>query len=226
MQEKVLILDFGAQYTQLIARRVRESEIYSEIIPYHTLSYYSPDGVKALILSGSTFSVKDANALRPELSQWIGRIPILGICYGAQYIADEFGGKVERSDKREYGKAKLHLIQPGHPLFSGIPEGSQIWMSHGDSILEIPEGYELLAETDSIPVAAYASRKGAFAEMVCAVQFHPEVTHSIHGYKILTNFLRGIAGIKEKWTPELFIEETVRQIQHITQGEEVLMALS
>jgi len=226
MQEKAFILDFGAQYTQLIARRVRESEIYSEIIPYHALPSQVPPGVKALILSGSPFSVKDSNALRPDLTPWIGKVPILGICYGAQYIADAFGGKVARSDKREYGKAKLHIIRPEHPLFSGIPEGSQVWMSHGDSILEIPEGYELLAETESIPVAAYASRQGQYDQMVCCVQFHPEVTHSLHGHNLLTNFLRDIAGFTERWTPELFIEETVRQIQQLTCDEEVLMALS
>ncbi len=226
MQEKALILDFGAQYTQLIARRVRESGIYSEIIPYHALPSLVPRGVKALILSGSPFSVKDSNALRPELTPWIGKVPILGICYGAQYIADALGGEVARSDKREYGKAKLHILRPQHPLFSGIPEGSQVWMSHGDSILEIPEGYELLAETDSIPVAAYASRQGQYDHMVCCVQFHPEVTHSLHGHNLLTNFLRDIAGFTEIWTPELFIEETIQQIQQLTNGEEVLMALS
>ncbi|MEO6130510.1 MAG: glutamine-hydrolyzing GMP synthase, partial [Saprospiraceae bacterium] len=226
MQEKALILDFGAQYTQLIARRVREAEIYSEIIPYHALpEKWSPD-VKALILSGSPFSVKDANALRPELKEWIGKVPILGICYGAQYIADAFGGRVARSDKREYGKARLHIRNQDHPLFEGIPDGSQVWMSHGDSILEIPDGFQLLADTESIPVAAYASIPGRYDQMVCCVQFHPEVTHSIDGYKLLTNFLRKIAGFKERWTPELFIDETIIQIKQQTQGEEVLMALS
>lgn len=226
MQEKALILDFGAQYTQLIARRVREAEIFSEIIPYHSLPAQIPAGVKALILSGSPFSVKDTNALRPDLKSWIGKIPILGICYGAQYIADEFGGKVARSDKREYGKARLHIRAPQHPLFAGIPDGSQVWMSHGDSILEIPTGYQLLADTENIPVAAYASSVGQFDQMVCGVQFHPEVTHSIIGTQLLTNFLRGIAGFKERWTPELFIEETVSLIRQQTNGEDVLMALS
>ncbi len=182
MKEKVLILDFGAQYTQLIARRVRELEIYSEIIPYHALPEVIPADVKALILSGSPFSVRDANALRPDLSAWVGKIPILGICYGAQYIADTYGGSVARSDKREYGKARLNILQPGHPFFSGIPQGSQVWMSHGDTILEMPEGYELLAETDSIPVAAYASKPGYYDHMVCCVQYHPEVTHSLDGH--------------------------------------------
>jgi len=226
MKEKVLILDFGAQYTQLIARRVRELEIYSEIIPYHALPAVIPQEVKALILSGSPFSVRDANALRPDLSAWVGKVPILGICYGAQYIADLFGGNVARSDKREYGKARLHLIKPDHPFFSGIPQGSQVWMSHGDTILELPEGFELLAETDSIPVAAYASTPGTYEKMICCVQYHPEVTHSIDGHLLLSNFLRGIAGLKERWTPDLFIEETVRTLQERIQGEEVLMALS
>jgi GMP synthase (glutamine-hydrolysing) len=226
MKEKVLILDFGAQYTQLIARRVRELEIYSEIIPYHALPEVIPADVKALILSGSPFSVRDANALRPDLSAWVGKIPILGICYGAQYIADTYGGSVARSDKREYGKARLNILQPGHPFFSGIPQGSQVWMSHGDTILEMPEGYELLAETDSIPVAAYASKPGLYDHMVCCVQYHPEVTHSLDGHLLLSNFLRGIAGLKERWTPDLFIEESVQAIQQMTNGEEVLMALS
>src|SRR5688500_8555108 len=171
MQEKALILDFGAQYTQLIARRVRELEIYSEIIPYNALPAEPPADVKALILSGSPFSVKDENALRPELKAWVGKVPILGICYGAQYVADIHGGVVAKSDKREYGKAKLHLLQPQHPLFSEIPEGSQVWMSHGDTIMEIPANYELLAATESIPVAAYASKTGALDKMICCVQY-------------------------------------------------------
>lgn len=226
MQEKVLILDFGAQYTQLIARRVRELEIFSEIIPYHALPLVPLPDVKALILSGSPFSVKDENALRPELKAWVGKVPILGICYGAQYIADSFGGRVARSDKREYGKANLHLLKPQHPLFTDIPEGTQVWMSHGDSILEIPADYDLLAVTESIPVAAFASKEGALEKMVCCVQYHPEVTHSLHGHQLLKNFLRDIAGLKERWTPELFIEETIRRVREQTQGEEVLMALS
>ncbi|MDQ3015248.1 MAG: glutamine-hydrolyzing GMP synthase [Bacteroidota bacterium] len=226
MQEKALILDFGAQYTQLIARRVRELEIYSEIIPYHALPSVVPSDVKALILSGSPFSVKDENSLRPNLIPWVGKVPIFAICYGAQYVADAFGGQVARSDKREYGKAKLHIIRPQHPLFANIPQGSQVWMSHGDSILEIPLGYELLAETDSIPVAAYASQEGSLEHMVCCVQYHPEVTHSLHGHEMLKNFLRNIAGLKEKWTPELFIDETVEKIRQQVGDDEVLMALS
>jgi len=226
MKEKVLILDFGAQYTQLIARRVRELEIYSEIIPYHALPAEIPSDVKALILSGSPFSVKDENALRPDLNPWMGKVPVLAICYGAQYIADAFGGTVARSDKREYGKARLNILRPEHPFFSGIPQGSQVWMSHGDSILELPEGFELLAQTDSIPIAAFASKPGHFDKMACCVQYHPEVTHSLDGLLLLSNFLRTIAGLKERWTPELFIEETIQQLKNQTNGEEVLMALS
>lgn len=226
MQEKVLILDFGAQYTQLIARRVRELEIYCEILPYNALPLVPPPDVKALILSGSPFSVRDSNALRPNLDSWIGKVPMLGICYGAQLIADTYGGSVGRSEKREYGKAHLDVLMPDHPLMKDIPDGSQVWMSHGDTILELPEGFELLAKTESIPVAVYASRQEQYDKMVCCVQFHPEVTHSIDGYRLLANFLRGIAGLKEKWTPQLFIEETVDQIRKQTNGEEVLMALS
>jgi GMP synthase (glutamine-hydrolysing) len=226
MKEKVLILDFGAQYTQLIARRVRELEIYSEIIPYHALPAEIPSEVKALILSGSPFSVRDANALRPDLSAWLGKIPILGICYGAQYVADIFKGHVARSDKREYGKARLHILKHDHPFFSGIPQGSQVWMSHGDTILDLPEGFEVLAETESIPIAAYASQPGHFDQMICCVQYHPEVTHSLDGHLLLSNFLRGIAGLKERWTPDLFIEETVQSVQKLVGKDEVLMALS
>jgi len=226
MQEKVLILDFGAQYTQLIARRVRELEMYCEILPYNKIPTSPPKEVKALILSGSPFSVRDENALRPDLDPWIGKVPILGICYGAQLIADTYGGVVGRSEKREYGKAHLNVLHHDHPLLKDIPEGSQVWMSHGDSILELPKGFELLGKTDSIPVAVYASQKDQYDQMVCCVQFHPEVTHSIDGHRLLSNFLRGIAGLKEKWTPQLFIEETVEQIRQQTDGEEVLMALS
>jgi GMP synthase (glutamine-hydrolysing) len=226
MQEKVLILDFGAQYTQLIARRVRELEIYCEIIPYNKLPDVPSEDVKAMILSGSPFSVRDQNALRPNLDPWMGKVPILGICYGAQLIADTYGGKVGRSEKREYGKAQLNSLNHAHPLMKDIPDGSQVWMSHGDTILELPTGFELLATTESIPVAAYASSEGQYPNMVCCVQFHPEVTHSIDGHRLISNFLRGIAGLKEKWTPQLFIEETVDQIRSQTHDEEVLMALS
>jgi GMP synthase (glutamine-hydrolysing) len=226
MKEKVLILDFGSQYAQLIARRVRELEIYSEIIPYHAIPAEPPADVKALILSGSPYSVRDENALRPDFQSWVGKVPILGICYGAQLIADTLGGEVARSDKREYGKAALHIANPSHALLAGVPENSQIWMSHGDTIMSIPHGYELLASTDSIPVAAYASANGNSGKMVCCVQFHPEVTHSLDGRQVLSNFLRGIAGMTEHWTPEMFIDETVEKIRQQTQGEEVLMALS
>ncbi len=226
MKEKVLILDFGAQYTQLIARRVRELEIYSEIIPYHALPEKIPSDVKALILSGSPFSVRDTNALKPDISAWAGKIPILGICYGAQYIADTFGGEVARSDRREYGKAALKILKQDHPLFANMPQDSQIWMSHGDTILKMPEGFDLLAETESIPVAAFASHPDQFDKMICCVQYHPEVTHSLDGKILLSNFLRGIAGLTEKWTPDLFIEETIAHLKAQTNGEEVLMALS
>lgn len=226
MQEKVIILDFGSQYTQLIARRVREHEVYSEIIPYNKLPQQIPTDVKALILSGSPFSVKDENALRPDLSNWLGNIPILAVCYGAQYVADSYGGEVARSNKREYGKANLHIIHPDHPFLAGVSQGSQVWMSHADSVIQIPKGYDLIAETDSIPVAMYASRPETFANPLIAVQFHPEVTHSLEGSTMIGNFLRKIAGLKEKWTSETFIETTIQEIRERTNGEEVLMALS
>lgn len=226
MNEKVLILDFGAQYTQLIARRIRELEIYSEIIPWHAIPGEIPGDVKALVLSGSPFSVRDENALRPDLIAWLGKVPVLAICYGAQYIADYFGGEVARSDKREYGKAQLHLAKPDHPLLADMAEGSQVWMSHGDTILSLPTDFEILASTPDIPVAIYASRSGAFEQPICCVQYHPEVTHSLEGHILLGNFLRKIAGLTDRWTPEMFIEETIAQIRKQTGDEDVLMALS
>ena len=201
MNEKIAILDFGSQYTQLIARRVRELNIYSEIVPFNKLPSLD-DSVKAIILSGSPFSVKDENALHPELEQFIGKKPILAVCYGAQYIANHFGGKVERSQKREYGKANLSNIQQTDPLFREVEPDSQVWMSHGDTIMELPEGFELLAKTESINVAAFKSSNGKFDAPVYCLQFHPEVTHSLDGAKLLRNFLRDIAGkenLKKYW---------------------------
>ena len=223
MTEKVIILDFGSQYTQLIARRVRELSIYSEIYPYHALPE-DLTGTKAIILSGSPFSVRDDNALRPDLDPVIGKFPVLGICYGAQYIADHFGGKVARSEKREYGKSELVTLSDD-PLFGGLPEKSQVWMSHGDSITEIPDGFRILANTESIPVAAFKS-ENRFAQPVYCLQFHPEVTHTLYGGDLLENFLVGIAGMHQDWTPVSFINETVDSLREQLGNDKVLMALS
>lgn len=225
MNEKIAILDFGSQYTQLIARRVRELNIYSEIVPFNKLPSLD-DSVKAIILSGSPFSVKDENALHPELEQFIGKKPILAVCYGAQYIANYFGGQVERSQKREYGKANLSHIQQTDPLFREVSSDSQVWMSHGDTIMELPKGFELLAKTESINVAAFKSEEGQFDAPVYCLQFHPEVTHSLDGAKLLRNFLRDIAGCSGEWTPASFVEDTVQSLKAQIGEEHVLMGLS
>lgn len=226
MKEKLLILDFGSQYTQLIARRIRELNIYSEIVPFNKVPPID-DTIKGIILSGSPFSVADANALHADLSKIIGKKPVLGICYGAQYIANHYGGKVQRSEKREYGKARLkEIYREGDPLFEGIAPGSQVWMSHGDTIMELPEQFELLADTDSIYVAAFRSEKNAFDAPVYCLQFHPEVTHSLDGAALLRNFAMNIAGCTGSWTPASFVEEKVEELKQLVGGDHVLMALS
>ncbi|MDX1408833.1 MAG: glutamine-hydrolyzing GMP synthase, partial [Saprospiraceae bacterium] len=224
MHQKVIILDFGSQYTQLIARRVRELNVYCEIYPFNT-DISEMQGVRAVILSGSPFSVRDENAIHTNLDALLGKFPTLGICYGAQCIAEKLGGNVARSDKREYGRARLANVTPDI-LFEGVRNDSQVWMSHGDSILRIPEGFTLLAETDSIPVAAFRSN-GQYPQPVYCLQFHPEVTHSLDGDKILENFVVKIAGITPDWTPDSFVEETVDALrEQVGPTAKVMMALS
>ncbi len=225
MNEKIIILDFGSQYTQLIARRIRELNIYSEILPFNKIPELDA-GVKAVILSGSPFSVTDENALIPDLEKIIGKVPVLGICYGAQYIAKYYGGKVERSEKREYGKANLSQFNQNDLLLKDISTNSQVWMSHGDTIIEIPEKFKLLAGTESIDVAAFKSDNGIFGAPVYCIQFHPEVTHSLEGKTLLKNFVIDIAGCKAEWTPAAFVEETVQELRAQIGDEKVLMALS
>ncbi len=225
MNEKVIIFDFGSQYTQLIARRVRELNIYSEIVPFNSQPEID-EKVKAVILSGSPFSVTEEKALKMELEPLLGKRPILGICYGAQLIAQNLGGHVLPSNKREYGKAKLSQIHDKADLFEGVSVDSQVWMSHGDTIDQIPENFELLASTSSIEVAAFRSKEGAFEKPVFCLQFHPEVTHSLDGKKVLENFLYRIADCKGDWTPASFIEETVEKLRVKVGKEKVLMALS
>ncbi|MCB0558177.1 MAG: glutamine-hydrolyzing GMP synthase [Phaeodactylibacter sp.] len=225
MSEKILILDFGSQYTQLIARRIRELNVYSEIVPYNKIPEID-DSIKAIILSGSPFSVTDEMALHTELGQLIGKRPVLGICYGAQYIAQQYGGKVERSLKREYGKARLsHIHQPDRFLHE-VPLESQVWMSHGDTIMAIPEQFELLAGTESIDVAAFRSKEGAFAQPVYCIQFHPEVSHSLDGMTLLRNFVKDIAGCLGEWTPASFVEQAIEALRQQIGDEHVLMGLS
>lgn len=228
MTEKILILDFGSQYTQLIARAVREANVYCEIIPYH--KEFSIDAsLKGIILSGSPFSVNEANAPSVNIHAFIKQVPVLGVCYGAQLTAKEFGGIVSKSNKREYGRAKLS-INKEDIIFNNISSASQVWMSHSDSITQMPEGFELLATTESIPVAAFkkptAGRQLSTDFPLYGLQFHPEVYHSTEGKKIIKNFLVNICGCKQDFTPASFIHETVEALQKQIGDAEVIMALS
>lgn len=222
MTEKILILDFGSQYTQLIARCVREANVYCEIIPYNKPFEYS-SSLKGVILSGSPCSVNDANAPTVDVAEISSRVPVLGICYGAQLTAQSFGGKVEKSDKREYGRAALH-VKKSDQLLEGIKQPTQVWMSHSDTITALPEGFELLGTTESIPVAAFR-RTGAGAALY-GLQFHPEVYHSTEGKIILNNFLVSICGCSQSWTPAHFISETIAALQAQIGDKRVIMALS
>ncbi|HEX8609279.1 MAG TPA: glutamine-hydrolyzing GMP synthase, partial [Pedobacter sp.] len=222
MAEKILIIDFGSQYTQLIARAVREANVYCEIIPF-SKDIPADDSIKGFILSGSPFSVNDVNGPKINVSTLIERRPVLGICYGAQLTAQEFGGRVEKSSKREYGRALLHLNK-SNPLFKDLTPASQVWMSHADTILELPEKFQLLATTDSIPVAAFMMNGDK--QPLYGLQFHPEVYHSIEGKKILRNFLVDICGCTQDWTPKHFITDTVDSLKKQIGNQKVIMALS
>lgn len=223
--QKILILDFGSQYTQLIARRVREMNVYCEIVPYNKMPALTPD-IQGVILSGSPFSVRQPDALRLDLDQLTGKRPLLGICYGAQLLADFYGGTVARSEHREYGKATLlHSVQ-GEPFLEGISSACQVWMSHGDTITQLPEGFSVLGKTTSIPVAAFRAEAGRFAQPVYGIQFHPEVYHSTEGFALLKNFVYGVCGCLGDWTPAHFIADTVAALRDQVGDEKVLMALS
>jgi GMP synthase (glutamine-hydrolysing) len=224
MTEKILILDFGSQYTQLIARAVREAHVYCEITPFNKPIQMSP-GLKGVILSGSPFSVNDSQAPSVEVLTLLQRTPVLGICYGAQLSAKQFGGMVEKSKKREYGRAILHLEEEDQ-LFKGLTPKSQVWMSHGDSILKLPESFELLATTDNIPVAAFRNKPNASTNPLYGLQFHPEVYHSIEGKKILHNFLVNICGCKQDWTPAHFVNDTIGALKAQIGDRKVVMAIS
>lgn len=221
MTEKILILDFGSQYTQLIARRVRELNIYSEIVPFsHSLELSSD--IKGIILSGSPCSVFDEESPNPEVEKLFGNIPVLGICYGAQLIANRCGGKVARSDHREYGRANLSNVTSGNEILDGISSDSQVWMSHGDSIKEIGSDFELIAQTESIPVAAFKHKN----HPVYGLQFHPEVTHSTEGGKIISNFVVKICGCSGDWTPSHYVDTTVKDLQEKLGDDKVVLGLS
>ncbi|MCB0462479.1 MAG: glutamine-hydrolyzing GMP synthase [Flavobacteriaceae bacterium] len=219
--DKVLILDFGSQYTQLIARRVRELNIYSEIHPFNKIPANIVD-YKAVILSGSPFSVRGDQALHPDLSNIRGKKPLLGVCYGAQYLAHFSGGNVAPSNTREYGRAKLSFVKEEEVFFKGISTGSQVWMSHSDTIKELPTNGELLASTHDVQNAAYKIN----GETTFAIQFHPEVYHSTDGKQLLENFLVHIAGVNPDWTPNAFVEETVEELKEKLGNDKVVLGLS
>ena len=222
MQEKILIIDFGSQYTQLIARTVRECQVYAEIVPCNR-PVQIEDTTKGIILSGSPFSVNDPESPHPPVQDWARQRPVLGICYGAQLMAQTWGGTVARSQHREYGRAMLHLTAHD-PLWQGMSPTSQVWMSHADTIMQLPDGFEVIATTEQIPVAAYRWRQGPHP--LYGLQFHPEVMHSVEGKTVIWNFLFQICGCQGLWTPESFIEETIKRIQHQVGEDEVIMALS
>ena len=219
--EKIIILDFGSQYTQLIARRVRELNIYCEIHPYNKIPTLNAD-VKAVILSGSPFSVMDENCPIPNLDDIKGRFPLLGVCYGAQYLVKSNGGEVVPSKIREYGRANLSYIDVTSPLMFGVLNNSQVWMSHGDTISELPEGFNVIASTKDVKVAAYKIQE----ENTYAIQFHPEVYHSTDGKQILQNFLVDIAGCKQDWTPSSFVKDTVEELMNKIGEDKVVLGLS
>ncbi|WP_298300681.1 glutamine-hydrolyzing GMP synthase [Hydrotalea sp.] len=223
MTEKIIILDFGSQYTQLIARAVREANVYCEIIPYHQ-PFSLNDGIKGVIFSGSPFSVNDENAPMVPIAQYNEQLPVLGICYGAQLTAKSFGGIVNKSNKREYGRAAL-LLQKNDALFESVPQQSQVWMSHSDSIQHLPQHFEILATTESIPVAAFKQHNSTHKDLY-GLQFHPEVYHSTEGRNIIKNFLVNICGCSQNWTPANFIHETVAALKEKIGGKKVIMALS
>ena len=221
MQEKVLIVDFGSQYTQLIARRVRELFIFCEIYPFNSI----PENLKeykAVILSGSPFSVRSENYLKIDLSKIKGEIPLLGVCYGAQFLAHFYGGEVTSSNKREYGRANLVDINFSDPFFNDISNKSQVWMSHSDTIKILPNNGILIASTEDVKNAAFKIDN----ELTYGIQFHPEVYHSSEGKKILENFLVKISGLKQDWTPDSFVEMTIKKLENEILSEKVILGLS
>lgn len=221
MQEKIVILDFGSQYTQLIGRRIREQNVYCEIHPYNKCPQID-SSVRGVVLSGSPFSVRQDAAPTIDLSGIRGNVPVLGICYGAQYLVHSNGGEVEPSATREYGRALLSIGAPGSPLFLGVSSQSQVWMSHGDTIVKLPAGFRLLASTETVANAAFKVDN----EQTYGIQFHPEVFHSVEGSKILHNFVVGICGCHQDWTPVSFIESSVSQIRKTVGQDRVILGLS
>jgi GMP synthase (glutamine-hydrolysing) len=221
VEEKIIILDFGSQYTQLIARRVRELNVYCEIWPFNSVS--AIDGtVKGVILSGSPSSVRDQNAPIPDLINVKGKVPLLGICYGAQYLSHFYGGEVAPSNSREYGRASLHITDADCTLFKNVKNNSQVWMSHGDTIIQLPTNYKITGNTADVKIGSFEIS----GEQTFGIQFHPEVYHTTEGLNILRNFVVDICGCHQSWTPESFIAETVRNLKDTLHDDKVVLGLS
>lgn len=221
MEETILILDFGSQYTQLIARRVRELNVYCEIHPFNKIKAIGEE-VKGVILSGSPASVRDPEAPYPDLTHIRKKVPVLGVCYGAQYMAHADGGEVAPSKHREYGRANLSFINSGNILMKGMSAGCQVWMSHGDTILRLPDGFNIIASTGDVIAAGYQ----VAGEKTFGIQFHPEVYHSTEGMILLENFVVDICGCSRSWTPSLFIESTVHELKEQLGNDKVVLGLS
>jgi GMP synthase (glutamine-hydrolysing) len=221
MHQKILILDFGSQYTQLIARRIREFNVYCEIHPFNRIPKLD-NTVKGVILSGSPFSVRDKNAPIPDLTGVRGKYPLLGICYGAQLLSHTNGGEVLPSAIREYGRATLEVVDGNCPLFMNLSPKSQVWMSHGDTIAKIPDNFKVVASTADVKVVAFS----VLGEQTYGIQFHPEVYHSVEGSKLLKNFVVDICGCNQDWTPASFIDETVSNLRNQLGNEKVVLGLS
>lgn len=220
MREKIIVLDFGSQTTQLIGRRIRELNTYCEIHPYNKFPF-EDDDIKGVILAGSPYSVNDADAFKPDLAAIRGKYPVLGICYGAQYLAYNSNGKVEKSDSREYGRANLVTVDETNPLLKGIAPGSQVWMSHGDTITQLPAHFKIIASTKDVDSAAYKVE----GEQTWGVQFHPEVFHSECGTQLLSNFL-DICKCLRNWSPASFIDNTIADLKAELKDDKVILALS
>jgi GMP synthase (glutamine-hydrolysing) len=219
--EMILILDFGSQYTQLIARRIRELNVYCEIHPYNKIPEITPN-IKGVILSGSPHSVREENPPKPELSNIKGKMPLLGVCYGAQYLAHFYGGEVGKSSSREYGRANLNIVNKSSALFKSMSESSQVWMSHADTILNVPETYEIVASTHDVKVAGFHIK----GETTFGIQFHPEVYHTSEGMQLLRNFVYDICGCKGNWTSESFIDTTIADLKTKLGNDRVVLGLS
>lgn len=221
MQEQILILDFGSQYTQLIARRVRELNVYCEIHPFNKVPKITSN-IKGVILSGSPHSVREENPLKPDLTDIKGKLPLLGVCYGAQLLSHFYGGEVGKSNTREYGRANLNFVDSSSILFNGVSNNSQVWMSHADTIIKVPENYNVIASTHDVKVAGYEID----GEPTWGIQFHPEVYHSTEGAQLLSNFVKDICGCKGDWTSGSFIDTTVAELKQKIGNDKVVLGLS